>query len=359
MGNSTNRFDFVVVGAGIAGCSISWALTQAGFQVCLIDQDHQLASQASGNSRAAIMPVLTAEKTKISEFSEAAFSFFYTQFSATEFFQSCGLMQLAYNPQKRKRYSKAERNKVFDLVEVEFCAAERLSELAGVEVGVPGVFFPQAGWLSPKAFCQYLTRKTQVLRLEKKALNLKKEKNQWRVSGSDFNFYASQVVLCSAYQTQKLFPSFHLPIRKLRGQVVELESPKALENQKAVICFDGYLLPAERGWHLLGASYDRESDQAILKESDNQELWRRLTESFPSLKGELPHFRNPRASFRTTTPDHLPIAGEIERGLWILTGLGSRGFTYAPYVAHHLAQRVLDKRPMDFLMGLDRPALHH
>jgi tRNA 5-methylaminomethyl-2-thiouridine biosynthesis bifunctional protein len=47
-----------------------------------------------------------------------------------------------------------------------------------------------------------------------------------------------------------------------------------------------------------------------------------------------------RASVRATTPDRLPLAGAIEPGLFVLGGLGGRGFTWAPLLAEHVAARV-------------------
>jgi tRNA 5-methylaminomethyl-2-thiouridine biosynthesis bifunctional protein len=37
------------------------------------------------------------------------------------------------------------------------------------------------------------------------------------------------------------------------------------------------------------------------------------------------------------TPDHLPLAGETSRaGVYVLSGLGGRGFTLAPLLAEHV-----------------------
>jgi tRNA 5-methylaminomethyl-2-thiouridine biosynthesis bifunctional protein len=48
-----------------------------------------------------------------------------------------------------------------------------------------------------------------------------------------------------------------------------------------------------------------------------------------------------RASIRAATPDKLPLAGQIGEGLFILSGLGSRGFCTAPLLAEHIAARAL------------------
>ena len=44
-----------------------------------------------------------------------------------------------------------------------------------------------------------------------------------------------------------------------------------------------------------------------------------------------------RASIRAATPDHLPLAGALGQGLFVLGGLASRGFTLAPSLAEHIA----------------------
>jgi tRNA 5-methylaminomethyl-2-thiouridine biosynthesis bifunctional protein len=49
-----------------------------------------------------------------------------------------------------------------------------------------------------------------------------------------------------------------------------------------------------------------------------------------------------RAGVRAVTPDFLPLAGPLEaRGLFILSGLGSRGFCAAPLLGDHVAALAL------------------
>ena len=55
--------------------------------------------------------------------------------------------------------------------------------------------------------------------------------------------------------------------------------------------------------------------------------------------------RRSRAAVRATTPDRLPLCGEVEGlpGLHLLTGLGSRGFCVAPLLGEHLAAAILER----------------
>ncbi|PSJ20561.1 FAD-dependent cmnm(5)s(2)U34 oxidoreductase, partial [Halomonas sp. ND22Bw] len=42
-------------------------------------------------------------------------------------------------------------------------------------------------------------------------------------------------------------------------------------------------------------------------------------------------------------PDRLPLAGALDEGLYILGGLGSRGFCVAPLLGEHLAASILNR----------------
>ena len=66
-----------------------------------------------------------------------------------------------------------------------------------------------------------------------------------------------------------------------------------------------------------------------------------------------------RAAIRATTPDRLPLAGAAGApGLFVLIGLGSRGFVLAPLLAQHVAAVALalpSPLPLD-LARLTTPA---
>jgi tRNA 5-methylaminomethyl-2-thiouridine biosynthesis bifunctional protein len=53
---------------------------------------------------------------------------------------------------------------------------------------------------------------------------------------------------------------------------------------------------------------------------------------------------NGRASLRATTPDRLPYIGEIDIGLWVSTGHGSRGFLSAPLAAEIIASAIFGEQ---------------
>jgi len=74
-----------------------------------------------------------------------------------------------------------------------------------------------------------------------------------------------------------------------------------------------------------------DSNPFDLKENDDIENLESF-ERFTGVKASQSE-RSSRASVRVTTADTLPLLGEIEESLWVLTGLGSRGFVFAPLLA--------------------------
>ena len=121
---------------------------------------------------------------------------------------------------------------------------------------------------------------------------------------------------------------------------------------RTIICRQGYILPAVTGQHVIGATYARGDTDSTPRPADTQENLAKAadistdflalvrgTSSAPLDAATLPA----RAAIRATTPDHLPIAGPIagQPGLFVLSGLGSRGLTTVLWAAAKLQQDIL------------------
>lgn len=130
-----------------------------------------------------------------------------------------------------------------------------------------------------------------------------------------------------------------LSLRANRGQQDRVTLDKPLSHP---LNFGRLLLPFTEGndaW--LGASFDRnppENWQAP-RDDDRLENLRRLNDALPELRAKATGAS--WVGLRATTPDHLPLAGWKEDNLAVLTGLGSKGFLYAPILASCLLSEAL------------------
>jgi tRNA 5-methylaminomethyl-2-thiouridine biosynthesis bifunctional protein len=135
-----------------------------------------------------------------------------------------------------------------------------------------------------------------------------------------------------------------LPLRPVRGQVSTADLP--LPGMAA--SWGGYAIPTAEGL-LIGATHQRGDADPMPRAADDAENLAALASVRPALAAALTGLTlRGHAGVRAATGDHQPVAGQLEPGLFVLAGLGGRGFTLAPLLADHVAALAL-ARPSPLL----------
>jgi len=145
---------------------------------------------------------------------------------------------------------------------------------------------------------------------------------------------SSLTLLAAGYGLKSLLKDHEINLRFSRGQITWADA--ALDK---AVTYGGYGLPLKQGV-LLGATHQRldSSDPFALKDNDDIENIENF-KNFTGLSAKKSN-RESRASIRVTTADTLPLIGEIEANSWLLTGLGSRGFVFAPLLAEAIVSKI-------------------
>lgn len=107
----------------------------------------------------------------------------------------------------------------------------------------------------------------------------------------------------------------------------------------------GYVAPTRDGF-LFGATHDRDQVATETRPADTARNLAALATRFPDLVAGIdPAAIRSRAAIRATTRDRLPLAGAVpdRPGLFVLGGLGSRGFCLSPLLAEHVVARLLGR----------------
>jgi tRNA 5-methylaminomethyl-2-thiouridine biosynthesis bifunctional protein len=159
----------------------------------------------------------------------------------------------------------------------------------------------------------------------------------WRLTAPDGGAVAEAEIVCLAAGAglAALWPA--APIEAVRGQLSWAEGVAAAP----AAAWGAYAAPM-RGGLMFGATHDRGDAVADPRPADDARNLAALAERLPQLAARLEGVRlAARAAIRATTPDRLPIAGEIAPGLFVLGGFGARGFALAPLLAEHLAAAAL------------------
>lgn len=155
------------------------------------------------------------------------------------------------------------------------------------------------------------------------------------------NLRYDKVIVCTAKQTADLIQPFPT-LKAIRGQVSYMDS-HVLSCQHAY-SYGGYIAQVNEQKVVLGASFypNRDDDEVLI--ADHQHNFDLVKQALPKLAEQLPDIEQwqGRASIRTQTADYFPIVGKIAQGeIYTLTGLGSKGFLFAPLCVEALMAEML------------------
>ena len=386
--SETKTKQAIVIGAGLAGCTASHALAEQGWQVTLIERHAEIAQEASGNHAGVVMPRLTADMSAAGRFYLSAFlhsTHWLNQLKKRDpslpWFQS-GVLQLCDERQQQRMQKLGLPTDV-----LEICDTEMASQRCGMQTKRGGLFFPGGGWLEPPALCQWLlddqSENISTL-LEQSALTLKRNNDEWQVIGeSGIIASAETVIIANGYDAERLLGTDVFTLQKVRGQLAYLASTSQSQKLKTPVCYDGYIIPAYKDMHCVGASYDIGDNSTELKEECEQQVLSALTEELAEFdKAEV---TSGRVAFRTSCQDHLPLIGtvpdlefyrknyaDLHHGkpahryptaeylpnLFISAGHGSRGLVSCAWAVQHITTQLNNKPFSQNLLQITHPARH-
>jgi tRNA 5-methylaminomethyl-2-thiouridine biosynthesis bifunctional protein len=129
-----------------------------------------------------------------------------------------------------------------------------------------------------------------------------------------------------------------------RGQI-SLVPEQPTPALRVPVCRDGYITPAMRGMHCVGASYHIGRNDIALRLEDHRGNLERLGRLLPGFASHItPQALNGRVGFRTVTVDRMPVVGEwapqtdsVSPQLFACLALASRGLTWAPLLGETVA----------------------
>ncbi len=340
-----------VIGAGIAGACASMALGARGVDVTIFDGGDDLA--ASGNPAALLAPRLPREQTLMGQVMARCYLFavpFYDRLSkqgVSVWHGARGAFAMARDEREEDRQRRAKSafglpDDVMRLVDV-----AEARELTGTDVSRPGLWFAGAGTLNPRGIVDYLQSVLEVRRETVDRLVPVDNQLELRHDAEGSLGCFDTVVLACGVGILRLLPQGDWPIRPNRGQISYVTTTHS--NLRAPITFGGYLTPKidlgdGRLGHVLGATYARrdeipDQDWDRLRDDDTRKMGESLLENINGVAVVGEH--GGRTALRATVRDYLPMVGGVAPGLFMLGGLGSRGFMTAPLMAELLADEIV------------------
>ena len=382
----------VVLGAGLAGCAAAWALCREGWQVTLLDRHDQPAQEASGNPGGLFHSVLHGEDGVHARAHRAAAlqtaALTGPWMEAGRLPGQCqGLIRL--ESQHDADSAQALLNKLgLPSDHVSWLTPQAARDLSGLEVPSGGWLFHQGGWLCPQDYARVLleeARATGRLTWIGHALahRLDQKQHTWRVLDANDQILAQgdALILANAHGVQNLLDTLPdalavapMPMGQVRGQISRLPSGGAVRSTapQRPVAGSGYALGLSDGALLCGATSHHHDLDPDLRETDHLHNLRqaaRLGAWHGADDAPLPEGLEGRVGWRATTADRLPLVGALplplaqlqaaarpvrleqprliprrqdaHGGLYVISGLGSRGITWAALAARLLAHWVV------------------
>ncbi len=332
----------LIIGGGIAGASLCRAAKQFGLTAKLIHNDPAMDRAASGNPAALIKPRLDLQDREESRFFLAsylyalrAYEHSHEHHEQADIILSRGITQIAKDPAELARFEKL--------------TAQAPLPLTHLAAHPKGLYFPSALTINPRPLISLWTTATPSRTAN--ITHMAKTGDNWTAHDKDGQIIAASktMIIASGAGVRDI----HLPsgesiaaalsLRFSRGQLTwAKEAGKTPLNQ--AIAYGGYAIPLGQDI-LLGATHNRldaRDDYALRPEDDAHNLG----QARHYLETELTAApQKSRASLRVTTVNSLPQVIEIKPGLWVMTGLGSRGFVFAPLLANNLTAYLCRKAP--------------
>lgn len=356
----------LVIGAGLAGCATAASLAARGWQVTLLERHADIAEEGSGNPQGVLYLKLSAHGTALSQLVVSGFG--YTRrllgnLQRGRDWNACGVLQIAFDDKEAARQAELIGAFAPELLHpLDRDSAERL---AGVRLPAGGLYYPDAGWAHPPALCRWMIDHPNIeLVRHSEAIELCRNGGLWQaLNGESLLAEAPVAILAGAAETARFSQSAWLPLKRIRGQITELNATGSSAALATVLCAKGYVAPPRDGLHTLGASFNFADVTPTPSESEHRSNLQMLSEISADLYSRLEVDSRPveqlsgRVAFRCTSPDYLPIIGPLAdapsfaeayavlskdarqvpntpcpwlEGLYVNTGHGSRGLITAP-----------------------------
>jgi tRNA 5-methylaminomethyl-2-thiouridine biosynthesis bifunctional protein len=305
-----------VIGAGIAGAAAARALASQGIEPFLVADD---SLAASANPAALVAPGLDASGRGPARLYAQAFARAVDLYGREPVVISQGVVRRPRSERDRQRFSKI--------------AAQDLVPPGGMTLGDDDCLSIRDGLVVDPT--PLLQRWLPAERVFGHVEGLKRISGGWRLGlGGGKSVEAEAVVVCAGWGAHAFLD---LPLQPIRGQASYVAGPA---RPNAVVDGD-YLIATPFGF-LFGATHDRDRTDTELDAGDHRRNLAALHRLDPGLADGLDvKALQGRAAIRAATPDRLPLAGRLDKGLYVLGGLGSRGFTTAPLLAEHVAALML------------------
>lgn len=346
-------YDYIIIGGGIAGCSVAYELSKHSSSILLIEQNKDVALGASGAAGAFLSPLLGKPnkfKELVTQSLDYSTSLYKKNFS--DYIDNCGTTRI---PKDQKDSEKFQE--YIPYMDFEYKKDE------------DGFYFPIGSVVDSYAICKSMIKNIQTL-FNTKINNIEYKEGVWIL---DKKIYTKNLILATGIDTE-LIDQFYINIRAVWGRRIDIQTSTKIDYNYHKECS---LAKSNNGITSIGATHHREkkgvedikaNHQNLLKKANNI----KTLEDVTIIKDYV--------GARACSVDYFPIVGKLidsqktlqefpylkngthvnekrfvrYNNLYIINGVGGRGFVLSPYLANILVEYIIKDKEIDNSLKVDR-----
>ena len=370
----TNKYDYVIVGAGIAGCSLAHFLSKYSKSVLLIDKNEDVAFGASGAAGAFLSPLLG----KPNEFKDLItkalkFSVSYYKENFPDEINNCGTSRIPKNDEDKRKF-----NSYKDYMDFEYKEFEE------------GFLFDIGSVVDSYEVCKKLAFNTEK-KFNYEVFDMDYKENQW--------FINNDIVCKNLFLTTgadiSLIDEEYINIKAVWGQRIEVLTTSKIDinyHKECSLSISKNMGKNNKNLVSIGASHNRFTEDMsnssynlklknINKIVHNDKTKKIMNIDSTSLiqkandikKLEDVELFDVKIGARASSSDYFPVLGKLVDSkksidkfphiingthikddmletidnLYVLNGVGGRGFVLSLYLANQLVENIINKTSID------------
>ncbi len=354
-------YDYIILGGGIAGCSTAYFLKKYSKNILLIDRNIDVGYGASGAAGAFLSPLL-GKPNKFKDLVTKALNFstkFYLE-NTPEYIKNCGVVRIPKNKEDEQKF-----DSYVPFMDFEYEKREG------------GYFFPMGSQVKPYDICKFFIKDIQKL-CGYEISDIRKDGKTWILNDE---ISCKNLIITTGADT-KLINEDYFKIRAVWGQKIDiLTSTKNTVNYHKTCSLSHSTFCEKEGKNLvsIGATHNR-VDVAL--DDKNQEylglnLIEKDTQKLLALANDIKVLEDVevidiKVGARASSMDYFPMVGKLVDSqktleeyphfvngtfvkdenlsfydnVFVLNGLGGRGFVLAPFLANELVEFMINQKDL-------------
>jgi glycine/D-amino acid oxidase-like deaminating enzyme len=330
----------LIIGAGLAGTTVAHQLLDYGIAVEIVDQG---TNNSSAIAAGMVNPMVFRRMNKswrLDEFLPEASAFYKAISSrlATDFYHPLVIRRFFSSEQECQLWEEKAADPSFSAYLEPITSADIQNNTAKNTYGSGRV--KNAFWVDAALWVEAHRAYFEKLGILKLAAF---DQQKWQAKHRTYDgIIYDAVIFCLGYQQKQEATFAYLPLQQTKGQTL-LVSSKDLPETESLNrkCF---VLPYGNQEFRIGATY--EWNNPTLEITAEAKVV--LLENLAALGTYDVTILNQSAGVRPTVLDRRPLMGEHPefKGVYILNGLGTKGYMMAPTLARELVEHIIDKKPL-------------